>query len=42
MGGKPKAALNYTVTLAVPVHEPVKEPVEAGKLVISTQIGSET
>ena len=38
MGGKPKAALNYTVTLPVPVHEPV----EAGKLVISTQIGSET
>jgi len=29
MGGKPKAILNYTVTIAVDVHEPV----EAGKLV---------
>ena len=35
LGGKPKAALNYTVTIAV---EPV-EPVESGALVIDKRIG---
>ncbi len=35
IGGKPKAALNYTVTIGVDLHEPI----DAGVPVVDTQLG---
>ena len=40
LGGKPKAALNYTVTIAIPVHDSVETGVVTDKLLKFEQ-GSE-